>query len=43
MPQYKGRFDGIAIREPVTVGSVADILAATSRTTSVEEVNRIFK
>ncbi len=42
LPQYKGRFDGIAIRGPVTVGSVADIVAVTSRPTTVEEVNRIF-
>ena len=42
LPQYKGRFDGIAIRGPVPVGSVADIVAVTSRPTTVEEVNRIF-
>ncbi len=42
LPQYKGRFDGIAIRGPVTVGSVADIVAVTTRPTTVEEVNGIF-
>jgi glyceraldehyde 3-phosphate dehydrogenase len=42
LPQYDGRFDGIAIRAPVTVGSIADITFVTSRITTVEEVNQIF-
>jgi glyceraldehyde 3-phosphate dehydrogenase len=42
LPQYKGMFDGIAVRGPVTVGSLADIVLLTQRPTSVEEVNRIF-
>jgi glyceraldehyde 3-phosphate dehydrogenase len=42
LPQYKGMFDGIAVRAPVTVGSVADIVLVTQRQTSVEEINRIF-
>lgn len=42
LPQYKGLFDGIAIRGPVPVGSIADIVIVTTRPTSVEEVNRIF-
>jgi glyceraldehyde 3-phosphate dehydrogenase len=37
-----GRFDGLAIRAPVIVGSVADITYVTKRETSVEEVNKIF-
>jgi glyceraldehyde 3-phosphate dehydrogenase len=42
LPQYAGRFDGIAIRSPVPVGSIADLTFLTSRTTSVEEVNAIL-
>ncbi len=43
LPQYQGRFDGIAIRGPVPVGSVAQIVLVTSRPTTVDEVNRIFR
>jgi glyceraldehyde 3-phosphate dehydrogenase len=42
LPQYDGLFDGIAIRAPVAVGSIADITFVTSRKTTVDEVNRIF-
>lgn len=42
LPEYEGRFDGIAIRGPVPAGSIVDITLVTSRETSVEEVNRIF-
>jgi len=42
LPEYAGRFDGMAIRAPIPVGSIADITFVTSRTTSAEEVNQIF-
>jgi glyceraldehyde 3-phosphate dehydrogenase len=42
LPEYRGRFDGVAIRGPVAVGSLADIVALTARATTVEEVNRVF-
>jgi glyceraldehyde 3-phosphate dehydrogenase len=42
LPQYAGLFDGIAIRAPIAVGSIADITFVTSRKTTVDEVNRIF-
>jgi glyceraldehyde 3-phosphate dehydrogenase len=42
LPEYGGLFDGIAIRAPLTVGSIADLTFLTSRPTSVTEVNRIF-
>ncbi len=42
LPQYHGLFDGIAIRGPVPVGPIADIVVVTSRPTSVEEVNRVL-
>ncbi len=43
LPQYKGKFDGVAIRAPIPVGSIADIIFVTSRETTVEEVNGIFR
>jgi glyceraldehyde 3-phosphate dehydrogenase len=43
LPQYRDKFDGLAVRVPVTVGSLADLVFVTERRTTVEEVNRIFK
>ena len=43
LPQYKGKFDGVGVRGPVPVGSIADIVFVTERPTSVEELNKIFK
>ena len=37
-----GLFDGVAIRAPLTVGSIADLTFVTARTTSVDEVNEIL-
>ena len=42
LPEYRGRFDGIAVRAPIAVGSLADIVALVSRPTTVDEVNRAF-
>ncbi len=42
LPEFKGLFDGLAVRGPVPVGSLADITLVTKRVTTVEEVNRIF-
>src|SRR6185369_1012532 len=42
LPEYAGRFDGIAIRAPIPVGSIADITFVTSRNTTVDEVNQIL-
>ena len=43
LPELAGRFDGVAVRVPVAVGSLADIVAVTTRPTSVAEVNDIFR
>jgi glyceraldehyde 3-phosphate dehydrogenase len=43
LPQYDGLFDGVAIRGPVPVGSIADMVFVTERKTSIDEVNRIFR
>lgn len=42
LPQYAGKFDGLAVRVPLAIGSLADLVFLTSRHTTVEEVNRIF-
>lgn len=42
MPEYVGRFDGIAIRTPVAIGSVSDITLVSTRDTTVEEINEIL-
>ncbi len=43
LPQYRGKFDGVAVRAPLTVGSLADITFVTERPTTVDEVNRVFR
>ncbi|GAA2886037.1 type I glyceraldehyde-3-phosphate dehydrogenase [Streptomyces mexicanus] len=43
LPELAGRFDGVAIRVPVPVGSIADITLVTTRPTSAEEVNDLFR
>ena len=43
LPQYAGRFDGLALRVPVPAGSIADLTFLTERPTAVEEVNAIFR
>lgn len=43
LPEYQGKFDGVAIRTPVPVGSISDITFLTSRNTSVEELNDLFR
>jgi glyceraldehyde 3-phosphate dehydrogenase len=43
LPQYKGKFDGTAVRCPVPSGSLADLVFLTERPTTVEEINKIFK
>jgi len=43
IPQYEERFDGIAIRTPVAIGSISDVTFIAERATSPEEINQIFK
>jgi glyceraldehyde 3-phosphate dehydrogenase len=43
LPELADRFDGVAVRVPVPVGSIADITAVTTRATTVGEVNDIFR
>jgi glyceraldehyde 3-phosphate dehydrogenase len=39
----QGKFDGVAVRGPVPVGSLADIVLLTERDTNEDEINRIFR
>lgn len=43
VPEIAGRFDGVAIRAPIPVGSISDIVFLISRPTSVDEVNSFLR
>jgi glyceraldehyde 3-phosphate dehydrogenase len=43
LPELEGRFDGVAVRAPIPVGSISDIIFVTKRETSIDEVNNIFR
>ena len=42
-PSLVGKFDGIALRVPVSVGSIADITFIAKRSTTAEEVNAALR
>ncbi|MDC1205220.1 type I glyceraldehyde-3-phosphate dehydrogenase [Candidatus Pacebacteria bacterium] len=42
-PDLEGKFDGIAMRVPVPVGSIVDVTFVASRETTIKEVNEILK
>lgn len=43
IPDLDGKFDGLAIRVPVIVGSISDITMVVEKPTTVEEINEIYK
>lgn len=43
LPQLEDKFDGVAVRTPVPVGSITDIVIVANRETNVEEINNIFR
>ncbi len=43
MPWYAGKFDGVAIRVPIPVGSISDMTFVTEKPVTVEEVNAILE
>ncbi|MGH2750880.1 MAG: type I glyceraldehyde-3-phosphate dehydrogenase [Actinomycetota bacterium] len=43
LPALQGRFDGVAIRGPVVVGSLSDLVFLLGRDTTSEEVNDAFR
>lgn len=43
LPEMAGLFDGVAVRAPIPVGSLADIVVVTDRPVTVDEVNSAFE
>jgi glyceraldehyde 3-phosphate dehydrogenase len=43
LPELVGRFDGVAVRAPIPVGSIADIVFVASQPTTPEELNDAFR
>lgn len=43
LPEVEGKFDGVAVRVPVPVGSIADIVFVTSKDVTADEINKIFE
>jgi glyceraldehyde 3-phosphate dehydrogenase len=43
LTEYAGKFDGVAVRGPVPVGSIADLVFVTERSVIEEDVNDIFR
>ena len=43
IPDLVGKFDGLAMRVPIIVGSIADITFISSKNTTVEEINDILR
>jgi glyceraldehyde 3-phosphate dehydrogenase len=42
LPEFEGKFDGVALRVPIPVGSISDLTFVTERPVTVEEINAIF-
>ena len=42
LPELEGKFDGVAIRTPVPVGSISDITFLAAKHTTAEEINSIL-
>ena len=43
LPEFQNKFDGVAVRVPIPVGSLSDITIVLSKKTSAEVVNEILK
>jgi len=43
IPELTGRLDGMAMRVPTPVVSIVDFVATVKKSTSIEEVNNLFK
>ncbi|MFN2557692.1 MAG: type I glyceraldehyde-3-phosphate dehydrogenase, partial [Nitriliruptorales bacterium] len=43
LPDLKGVMDGMALRIPVAVGSITDLVAVVGRETNLEEVNEAYR
>lgn len=42
IPELKGKFDGLALRVPVAVGSISDFTFLLAKPTTVDEVNNVL-
>lgn len=43
IPSLKGKLDGLAVRGPIAVGSIVDLVVMLKKSASVEDVNRAMK
>jgi glyceraldehyde 3-phosphate dehydrogenase len=43
LPAMQGRFDGVAVRGPVVVGSLSDVVFVLARDTTPEEINDVLR
>lgn len=43
LPSLVGKFDGVAIRTPIPVGSISDLTFVTKKPVTIEEINSIFQ
>lgn len=43
LPELEGRFDGVAVRGPVPVGSISDLTFVLGRATDVDEINTVLR
>jgi len=43
LPELAGKFDGVAVRGPIPVGSISDITLLLGKDTSVDEVNQTMR
>ncbi len=43
IPELKGKLDGLAIRAPISCGSIVDFVAELNKKTSVKEINNSIK
>lgn len=42
LPEFENKFDGVAVRVPIPVGSISDMTLLTEKRVTVEEVNTIL-
>ncbi len=42
-PEMEGKFDGVAVRAPIPVGSISDIVVVISKDATADEINAVFK
>jgi glyceraldehyde 3-phosphate dehydrogenase len=43
LPAMEGRFDGVAVRGPVVVGSISDVVFVVARDTTADEINDVLR